>query len=164
MCVRVPDQCCCRYIQGRAITRFSAHLQQPQWAAQPQFILGVFIFLAGRCINLHSDEVLRTLRRPGEKGYKIPYGGVFGWISAANLWGEMVEWIGFAIACGNSAGDTNASCLLHRLNERLAGLAFAVSTVANLVPRAVSTHSWYNNKFKEDYSQLNRKALVPFVF
>lgn len=135
------------YLQGRGITHFSAHLQQSQWLFQPQFVVGVMIFISGRCINLHSDKILRNLRKPGEQGYKIPYGGMFGCISAANLWGEMIEWIGFALACGNAPGSV-----------------FAFATIANLVPRAISTHNWYCNKFKEEYSQLNRKALVPFIF
>ena len=28
-------------------------------------------------LNLHSDHILRNLRRPGESGYKIPRGEVF---------------------------------------------------------------------------------------
>lgn len=32
------------------------------------------MFLSGMIINLHSDSILRNLRKPGESGYKIPYG------------------------------------------------------------------------------------------
>ena len=41
----------------------------------------------------------------------------------------------------------------------LPGLAFAVWTVANLMPRARAHHKWYGNYFP-DYPQ-ERKALVP---
>eukprot|EP00658_Telonema_sp_P-2_P036313 TRINITY_DN26299_c0_g1_i1.p1 TRINITY_DN26299_c0_g1~~TRINITY_DN26299_c0_g1_i1.p1 ORF type:complete len:292 (-),score=52.87 TRINITY_DN26299_c0_g1_i1:127-1002(-) len=50
------------YIQGRAITQFTPHLQSASWAFDPRFILGSFVFLLGRNVNLHSDDVLRNLR------------------------------------------------------------------------------------------------------
>ena len=34
------------------------------------------MFLVGMAINVHADSVLRSLRRPGETGYKIPYGNL----------------------------------------------------------------------------------------
>ncbi len=34
----------------------------------------------------------------GEKGYKIPRGGMFEYISGANFFGEILEWAGFALA------------------------------------------------------------------
>merc|ERR1712228_357846 len=61
-------------------------------------ILGCMIFFFGMCTNIHSDSILRNLRKPGETGYKIPKGGMFEYISGANLWGEVVEWTGFMIA------------------------------------------------------------------
>ena len=32
------------------------------------------MFVAGMIINIHSDHILRNLRKPGETGYKIPRG------------------------------------------------------------------------------------------
>lgn len=32
------------------------------------------VFFVGMTINIHSDHVLRNLRKPGETGYKIPRG------------------------------------------------------------------------------------------
>ena len=60
--------------------------------------------VSGFCINYHSDHVLRTLRKPGETGYKIPMGGVFRFVSGANFFGEIVEWSGYAIATGLAFG------------------------------------------------------------
>ncbi len=37
-------------------------------------MMGVILFLVGMIINIHSDSVLRNLRKPGEQGYKIPRG------------------------------------------------------------------------------------------
>ncbi len=109
------------------------------------FVVGVSLFVVGFAINLHSDHVLRTLRKPGETGYKIPYGGLYGWISAPNYFGEIIEWTGFAIAA-----------------QTLAGWAFVVFTLANLAPRALANHRWYREKFA-DYPP-ERRALVPFLW
>ena len=95
-------------------------------------------------INNQSDHILINLRKPGETGYKIPKGGFFKYVSAPNLFGEMLEWMGFAILCWN-----------------LPALGFAVWTAANLIPRAISHHRWYLEKF-ENYPK-ERKAVIPFL-
>ena len=43
----------------------------------------------------------------------------------------------------------------------LAGVAFAVYTVANLAPRAVTHHRWYRQQFP-DYPE-QRRALIPYL-
>lgn len=37
---------------------------------------GVLLFILGMGINIHSDYILRQLRKPGEITYKIPQGNV----------------------------------------------------------------------------------------
>ncbi len=115
------------------------------WLSDPRFIGGALLFLAGFAINQQSDQILFNLRKPGETGYKIPHGGFYRWLSAPNYFGEILEWIGWAIATWS-----------------LPGLAFAIWTAANLAPRARSNHQWYLDTF-EDYPK-DRKALIPFVF
>src|SRR6516165_3087178 len=39
------------------------------------FLVGSVLFLAGLVLNVHSDQLLRRLRAPGETGYKVPVGG-----------------------------------------------------------------------------------------
>ncbi|MEW6430113.1 MAG: DUF1295 domain-containing protein [Myxococcota bacterium] len=109
------------------------------------FFVGAAIFLGAMALNVHSDHVLRTLRAPGETGYKIPTGGAFAWVSAPNYLGELLEWVGFAIAA-----------------QTLAAWAFAAFTFANLAPRAIANHRWYRETFP-DYPK-SRKALIPFVW
>ncbi|OWF54338.1 3-oxo-5-alpha-steroid 4-dehydrogenase 1-like [Mizuhopecten yessoensis] len=110
----------------------------------PQFYLGLVMFFAGMFINIHSDHILRNLRKPGEKGYKIPQGGMFKYVSGANFFGEMCEWCGFAVACGT-----------------LPAYSFALFTVCNIGPRACQHHRYYLEKF-EDYPK-ERKAVIPFL-
>ncbi len=115
------------------------------WLADPRFLLGTAVFLAGFVINLHSDHVLRTLRAPGETDFKIPRRGMFRFVSSANYLGEFTEWVGFAI-----------------LTWSLPAAVFAFWTFANLGPRARSNHRWYHQTFP-DYPK-NRKAMIPFIF
>ncbi len=103
---------------------------------------GVALFLVGFGINQHADAVLRALRKPGETGYKIPYGGLYAWVSCPNYLGELLTWLGFALAAWSPAG-----------------LLFALYTFANLGPRALSHHRWYQQRFP-DYPP-ERRALIP---
>ncbi|XP_060084364.1 3-oxo-5-alpha-steroid 4-dehydrogenase 1-like [Ylistrum balloti] len=114
------------------------------WHRDPLFYIGLLIFFSGLIINIHSDHTLRTLRKPGETGYKIPRGGLFTYVSGANFLGEITEWFGFALA-----------------NGTLSSVAFFFSTTASIAPRAFQHHRWYIEKF-DDYPK-DRKALIPLV-
>jgi steroid 5-alpha reductase family enzyme len=116
-----------------------------EWLTDPRFILGMVVFFTGMAINWHSDAILINLRKPGETGYKIPMGGLFRWVSCPNLLGEVIEWVGFGI-----------------LTWSLPGLVFAIWTFANVVPRAISHHRWYKEKFPE-YPK-DRKAVIPGIW
>ena len=61
------------------------------------------------------------------------------------LLGEILEWLGFALA-----------------GRSLPGAAFAAFTFANLAPRGAAHHQWYLKRF-EDYPR-GRRAVIPFVW
>ena len=50
-------------------------------------IFGMIIWVLGAIINLESDERLINLRKPCDTRYKIPRGGMFEYVSAANYFG-----------------------------------------------------------------------------
>jgi protein-S-isoprenylcysteine O-methyltransferase Ste14 len=129
------------YLNGRYLYTFSGGYGN-QWLTDPRFIIGILVFILGYVINRQSDQVLKSLRGPGETGYRIPWGGCYRWISCPNYAGEMIIWAGWAIATWS-----------------LPGLAFAFWTAANLVPRARAHHAWYQTTFP-DYP-MERKALLP---
>lgn len=108
------------------------------------FILGAFLFIAGVYINWKSDNILIHLRKPGETGYVIPKGFLFEYLSCPNLFGEIIEWSGFALMCWN-----------------LPAVSFLVWSCANLIPRAQSHHKWYQQKFEKYPAE--RKAIFPFL-
>ena len=127
-----------------AITELAPHLDA-DWLKDPRFIVGVALFVVGYAINHQSDGILRNLRKPGEKGYKIPHGGLYRWISSPNYFGEIIEWFGFALAAFTPPA-----------------WVFVLFTASNLLPRSIHNHRWYKESF-DDYPE-NRKAIVPFFF
>ena len=138
----IAFNCLNSYINARWISHFGNY--PGAWLGSIPFLAGALLFVTGWTINQHADAVLIRLRRPGESGYKIPRGGLYRWISCPNYLGEMLQWTGWAIACWS-----------------LAGAAFAVFTVANLLPRAIANHRWYRLEF-EDYPS-SRHAVIPGV-
>ena len=112
------------------------------WLHAPRFVTGAALFVAGFIVNIHSDEILRRLRRRTRGAYGVPREGLFRWVSCPNYLGEMVEWSGWALATWS-----------------LPGLAFAAWTAANLVPRALAHHRWYRRRFASYPAE--RRALLP---
>lgn len=131
------------YLNGSYTSTYGTHLDTA-WLGDPRFAIGVGVFAFGYFLNKQSDAILRQLRTPGETGYKIPHGGGYRWVSSPNYLGELLTWIGFAIASWSPAA-----------------LSFVAMTAANLVPRALSNHRWYRREFA-DYPR-DRKAIVPYL-
>jgi protein-S-isoprenylcysteine O-methyltransferase Ste14 len=96
-------------------------------------------------MHCQADHTIRMLRKPGGSGYRIPGGGLFRWVGSPQYLGEIIQWIGWAI-----------------MTWSLAGLAFALFTICNLLPRAISNHRWYRQQFP-DYPA-DRKILLPRLF
>ena len=121
----------------------SNYLRLSDYLLQWNFIFGLILFIVGAFINIKSDNILLKLRtKTGE--YKIPNGFMYRYVSFPNYLGEIIEWTAFAI-----------------MTWSLAGFSFMIWTMANLVPRAIAGHKWYNKQF-EDYPK-NRKAIFPFI-
>ncbi len=129
------------FINGYYFSAF-ARVYTWDWLTDLRFILGIIVFSAGVFINWWSDQILLNLRKGGKKGYFIPRGGMFRWISCPNFFGEILEWTGFAIMTWSPAA-----------------LVFALWSFFNLVPRALDHHKWYKKTFP-DYPK-ERKAILP---
>ena len=114
------------------------------WLTDPRFIAGVLLFFTGMFINMQADNILIHLRKPRETGYVIPRKALFNYISCPNHFGEIIEWFGYALMTWSSPG-----------------LAFAVWTLVNLLPRALHHHRWYQATFT-DYPP-ERKAVLPYL-
>lgn len=117
------------------------------WLTSPLFILGTIIFFAGMAVNMHSDHVIRTLRKPGDTRHYIPRRGIYRYVIGANYFGEFTEWVGFAI-----------------LTWSLPGAVFALWTFANLAPRAKSLSHRYSAQFGDEFTSLRLKYIIPFIY
>ena len=137
----------------------------------PAFVGGVALWVAGFVGNLVHDEILRRLRGPGKPAYSIPHGLLYDWpfggISFPNYLCEWAEWAGFAIAA------THARCppplfgmgvVATTLTEKLISppWLFVGLEIVTMLPRALSGHRWYKQKFGEKLPR-GRKAVTPGV-
>lgn len=109
------------------------------------FLLGIALFAAGMSINIHSDHVIRNLRKPGDTKHYLPNKGFYRFVTSANYFGEIVEWTGFSV-----------------MTQSLSGLVFVWWTIANLVPRAHKIYEKYIAEFGSVV--LKKKRIIPFVY
>lgn len=136
------------YLNGAYFAGLGAHYTV-SWLTDPRFIAGVVTYYMGLAIVVQSDHILRSLRPkggqvdPGER-YKIPYGGLYRYVSSPAYFGELLAWLGFAV-----------------MTWCPGGVYIFMISAANLVPRAFATHRWYQEKFAEYPGE--RRALIPFV-
>jgi 3-oxo-5-alpha-steroid 4-dehydrogenase 1 len=114
------------------------------WLYDLRFIGGILLFGVGFAISSLSDTLLRRIRKGGSSAYEIPKGFLFTYISCPNYFGEIIEWLGWAL-----------------LTWSFGGVSFLVWTCANLIPRAITYHEWYRKKFP-NYPK-ERKAVIPFL-
>jgi steroid 5-alpha reductase family enzyme len=114
------------------------------WINNNIFYLGLIVFFIGMYINIKSDYLVIALRKSKGPGYHLPTKFMHKYISSPNYFGEIIEWLGWAV-----------------LTWSIAGAVFALWTIANLLPRAFAHHQWYKEKFP-DYPK-NKKAIIPGI-
>jgi len=132
------------WLYARWLGELGAHLTAA-WLRDPRFLLGLPLYLGGFALNVHSDAVLRRLRSGAERGYRIPRGGGFRYVSCPHYLGELLAWTGLALATWCPGG-----------------LFVLAVSAANLVPRARAIHRWYRRELP-GYPEA-RRALIPFLW
>ena len=130
------------FINGYGV--FHLYHYSARWLLSWQFITGIALFICGYLINKTADEKLSMLRSENQKGYVIPKGWMFNYISCPHYFGELIEWGGWAV-----------------MTWSLPGLSFFVFTFANLFPRAIASHRWYRKNFPGYPAK--REAIIPFI-
>lgn len=131
------------FVNGYYFSAF-ARAYPMEWLTDIRFILGIVLYAGGAFLNWWSDQILLRLRKGGKKGYFVPAGGLFRWVSCPNFLGEILQWTGFAVMTWSPAA-----------------LVFAMWTFFNLVPRALAHHKWYRSTFPGYPSE--RKAILPHI-
>ena len=109
-------------------------------------ICGIALFVVGLAVNWHSDHVIRHLRKPGDTRHYLPQGGMYRYVTSANYLGELMEWVGFALAAATPVA-----------------WVFPLWTAANLVPRAHAIHIKYRKEFGNE-AVGKRKRILPFIY
>ncbi|MCL1969045.1 MAG: DUF1295 domain-containing protein [Bacteroidetes bacterium] len=123
-------------------------VQADNWFLSWQFIFGICLFIGGYIINLYSDYIIRHLRKdPNDTKHYFPKGFMFKYVTSANYFGELIEWLGFAI-----------------LTWSVSGLVFFIWTFANLVPRANAIYKHYKKEFPEEMKNRKLKRIFPFIY
>lgn len=117
------------------------------WLTGAPFLVGTALFLFGMGVNIHSDRIIRNLRKPGDTAHYLPQGGMFRWVTSANYFGELVEWTGFAIPTWS-----------------VSGAVFALWTFANLAPRAARIYDSYRREFPDQLDTRRTRRILPFIF
>lgn len=147
-------------MNGYAICRYLLHFGAETALDNRGIItwLGVCVFLFGAYVNVMADALLMNLSRSkktkGSRGNiksemcAIPHGFfAFNYVTSANYFGEIVEWIGFLMMTWPSP----------------ASVCFAWMTFCNLSPRAHARHQKYLRRIP-GYSDLNRSAIIPYLW
>ena len=127
--------------------QYTPELYTEAWLTDWRFLLGVAIFIVGWIINMHSDHVIRHLRKPGDTNHYLPKKGMYKYVTSANYLGEITEWLGFAI-----------------LTWSWAGLSFFWFSCCNLVPRANSIYHRYEQEFANEFDKKRLKRIIPFIY
>ncbi len=137
------------YIQGTWLFEIAPELglYKASWITDPRFIIGSIIFFFGMGINWHSDHIIRNLRKPGDTKHYLPKGGMYNYVTSANYFGEVVEWLGWAI-----------------LTWSWAGFVFFWFTCSNLVPRSNAIYHKYESEFADEFHTRKLKRIFPFIY
>lgn len=77
---------CCWNGFNQAVSLIVVNPLPAEKIQDPFFWLGVILFFVGFILNIHADTVLMNLRKETDKpgSYRIPYGGLFQYISCPN--------------------------------------------------------------------------------
>ena len=114
------------YLNARWFSTHAKHLNW-SWIRSPFFWVGVAMYYSGMACVVWHDTIMRQMRPcPGGERYCIPHEGLFIYATSVQYFLELWAWLGFWMLSGWGP------------NGRF---IFLVSLV-NLVPRAMSNHTW----------------------
>lgn len=138
--------------------------------------VGLVLFVCGFAGNVWHDNVLLQLRKAPRAGasvrtsaaqYRVPYGGLYRWISYPNYLCECrsatdpgIEWSGWALCCLSLVPHARAPLVSQP------PALFVVLEIAVMLPRAIRGHRWYRAQFgvtPHGAYPAERRAVVPYI-
>jgi 3-oxo-5-alpha-steroid 4-dehydrogenase 1 len=135
------------YLNAMWYSKYCSYLDW-DWLLSPTCLFGLALYEISFWSTIWSESIIRSLRdkTPSGPRYQIPRGFLFEYITSPQYLTELLGFAGWAIMTWSPAG-----------------LFIFLISAANLVPRAVETHKWYQEKFKEEYPK-QRRILIPFLW
>lgn len=138
------------YLNAMWYSKYCTYLNY-EWLTTPTCIFGLILYEVSFWSTIYCESIIRNLRdvnpsKSTTQRYKIPKGFLFEYVTSAQYFTELLGFLGWAIMTWSPAGL----------------FIFSISC-ANLIPRAIGTHKWYLEKFKDTYPK-NRKILIPFIW
>lgn len=106
---------------------------------------GLALFLIGIAGNFYHHLLLSKLRQKGDKGYKIPTGGLFGLVICPHYLFEIIGFYGISL-----------------IAQTVYSLSFSLGTTLYLSGRSLATRKWYLSKFENFPKEV--KTLMPYIF
>jgi protein-S-isoprenylcysteine O-methyltransferase Ste14 len=136
----------CNLLKGALAARAVYHLSDEIEIEQGASLLVIGLLLLLAVVQGMCDYRLLKLRVPGERGYKIPVGFPFTYVSNPSYLLEIVIWILWGLTMPLDFGT----------------IAIWLWLLPNVYARAEATHRWYQRTFKGQYPK-RRTAILPFV-
>ena len=136
-----------------AMTTVARHPDQGQAPVGGSAAPGVAVFAAGQLGNGYHHWLLANLRKPGEKAYAVPKGGLFSLVCCPHYLFEVVAFVGLGLVTGH-----------------VGALSIAWTSAGYLAGRAFATMQWYEAKAKKGALKggaslpAGWKRVIPFVF
>jgi len=109
------------------------------------YTAGLGLFTIGLAGNFYHHYLLANLRKPGEKGYKVPQGGMFEYVATPHYLFELIGWFGLGL-----------------VSQHFFNMLFLGAMTVYLTDRAMGQDEW-NRKKMPSYPP-NRKRILPFIF
>lgn len=111
-----------------------------------QMAIGLALWVVGVGGNFWHHRILANLRKPGETGYKLPKGGLFGLVATPHYLMEVVGWWGFVLVLGHASDAV-----------------IAWTMMLYLAGRSHNTLKWYRERLGDEVPA-GWKRMIPFVY
>ncbi|KAJ9553776.1 hypothetical protein OSB04_017821 [Centaurea solstitialis] len=108
--------------------------------------VGLGLFMIGIMGNLYHHWLLANLRKKGDKGYKIPEGGLFDLVICPHFLFEIFTFVGIS-----------------SISQTPYAVFFTLGTIFYLTGRSYATREWYLSRFGDKFPK-NVKAIIPYIF
>ena len=115
-------------------------------------VCGILLFLWASHKHNESHHILASLRldksgNVAHREHKIPYGGLFEYVSSPHFFCEILIYVAYVLTAGWRNSGVYSVFFFVLINQMVASFL---------------THKWYLDTFQEKYPK-NRRILVPYI-